>query len=83
MHENASIPLSVGVLGGFCTAPYIANLFVNCNDIFLSRGDGTPYDILFALVNGHPVFYPLMVAGCLCYTLPPIPSFFTGAGIGL
>ena len=27
------------------------------------RGDGTPYDIFFNLVNGHPVFYPLIVVG--------------------
>ena len=25
------------------------------------RGDGTPYDILYNLVGGHPVLYPLGV----------------------
>lgn len=61
--QKRSIPLVVGILGGFCLAAYIANLFVDCNYMFLSRGDGTPYDIIFNLVSGHPVFYPLMVVG--------------------
>ena len=26
--------------------------------MFLMRGDGTPYDILYNLVDGHPLFYP-------------------------
>ena len=25
------------------------------------RGDGTPYDILFNLVGGNPVIYPILV----------------------
>ena len=28
---------------------------------FLMRGDGTPYDILFNLVGGNPVIYPILV----------------------
>jgi hypothetical protein len=27
------------------------------------RGDGTPYDILYNLVGGSPVWYPLGVVG--------------------
>lgn len=42
-------------------AAYIANLFLDCNYMFLSRGDGTPYDIAYNLVNGHSVLYPLFV----------------------
>ena len=61
--KKRSIPLVVGILCGFCMAAYVANLFVDCNYMFLSRGDGTPYDIIFNLVNGHPVFYPLLVVG--------------------
>ena len=29
--------------------------------MFLMRGDGTPYDILFNLVNGNAVLYPIGV----------------------
>ena len=29
--------------------------------MFLMRGDGTPYDIIFNIVNGNPVIYPLTV----------------------
>lgn len=59
--KKQNIHITTGILGGFCVAAYIANIFVDCNYMFLSRGDGTPYDIIFNLVNGHPVLYPLMV----------------------
>ena len=29
--------------------------------MFLVRGDGTPYDIFYNLVGGHPILYPLCV----------------------
>ena len=60
--KKQNIFITLCILGSFCIAAYIANLFFDCNYMFLSRGDGTPYDILFALVNGHPVLYPLGVA---------------------
>ena len=59
--KKQNIPITTGILGGFCVTAYIANIFVDCNYMFLSRGDGTPYDIVFNIVNGHPVFYPLLV----------------------
>jgi len=31
------------------------------NYMFLVRGDGTPYDILYNLVGGHPILYPMGV----------------------
>lgn len=49
------------ILLGFCVAAYAANLLVDYNYMFLMQGDGTPYDILYNLVGGHPVFYPLGV----------------------
>lgn len=61
--KKQNIPITTGILSGFCVAAYIANLVTDSNYMFLSRGDGTPYDILFNLVNGHPVFYPLFVVG--------------------
>lgn len=61
--QKRNIPITTCILGGFCVIAYIANLFVDCNYMFLSRGDGTPYDIVFNLVNGHPILYPLLVVG--------------------
>ena len=45
----------------FSVVAYIFNISLGCNYMFLMRGDGTPYDILFNLVSGHPVLYPLGV----------------------
>ena len=59
--KKRNILITTGILGGFCVAAYIANIFVDCNYMFLSRGDVTPYDIVFNLVKGHRVFYPLSV----------------------
>ena len=39
----------------------IANATVGYNYMFLIRGDGTPYDILYNLVNGHKLIYPMLV----------------------
>lgn len=49
------------ILLGFCTAAYIANILLPYNYMFLMRGDGTPYDILYDLLNGHRVLYPMGV----------------------
>lgn len=59
--KKKNIPITVVILGVFCTMAYVANIFLDCNYMFLSRGDGTPYDIVFVLVNGHSVLYPLAV----------------------
>ena len=40
---------------------YVANILLDYNYMFLRRGDGTPYEILFNLVGGHPIFYPVGV----------------------
>lgn len=40
---------------------YIANILIPYNYMFLMAGDGTPYDILYNLVNGSLVFYPILV----------------------
>lgn len=60
-HENLGVTL--GIISGFCAAAYAANKLLDTNYMFLMRGDGTPYDILFNLLNGHPVLYPLGVLG--------------------
>jgi len=59
--EKRNIPITLSILFGFCIAAYIANIFTDCNYMFLSRGDGTPYDIVFNFVGGNSVFYPLIV----------------------
>lgn len=59
--KKKNIVFTIGILGGFCVAAYIANIFTNSNYMFLLRGDGTPYDIVFNLVNGNPILYPLSV----------------------
>ena len=59
--KKINISITSGILCGFCVTAYVANMFVDCNYMFLSRGDGTPYDIVYNLVNGNPVIYPLLV----------------------
>ena len=57
--KNAGI--TVGILLGFSIAAYIANLLLDYNYMFLMNHDGTPYSIIYNLVGGHPVLYPLLV----------------------
>lgn len=60
MHKK-DIALTSGILGVFCIFAYVANIFLDCNYMFLSRGDGTPYDIFYNLVGGSPIIYPIIV----------------------
>ncbi|MBR4308624.1 MAG: YwaF family protein [Oscillospiraceae bacterium] len=59
--KKKNIPITLAILFGFCIAAYAANVYLDYNYMFLMRGDGTPYDILFNLVGGHSVLYPLSV----------------------
>lgn len=59
--RKRNIPITIAILAGFCIAAFIANKLLDYNYMFLVRGDGTPYDIIYDLVNGHPVLYPMMV----------------------
>ncbi len=59
--KRSNIGVSSAILTGFCIAAYVANIFTDSNYMFLTRGDGTPYDILFDLVGGNKVLYPLSV----------------------
>lgn len=59
--KKRNIGISFGILLGFCVAAYVANVTIPYNYMFLMRGDGTPYDILYNLVNGNQVLYPLGV----------------------
>ena len=62
MKKNNMV-ITLGILTAFCVAAYIANVTIPYNYMFLMAGDGTPYDILYNLVGGHKVFYPLSVVG--------------------
>ncbi len=61
--EKRNIGITFGILLGFCAIAYPVNLLIDYNYMFLMAGDGTPYDILFNLVQGNPVLYPLGVVG--------------------
>ena len=59
--KKKNIGITFGILLFFAVAAYIANIFTNANYMFLLRGDGTPYDILFNLVGGNQIAYPILV----------------------
>ena len=59
--KKRNIPITLSILSGFCIAAYITNILIDYNYMFLMRGDGTPYDIFYNLVGGHPVLYPIVV----------------------
>lgn len=59
--KKENMPFCFAILCGFCVAAYIANITIDYNYMFLMRGDGTPYDLLYNLVGGNPVLYPVLV----------------------
>ncbi len=59
--KKRNIWITFTILTGFCIAAYIVNRIIDYNYMFLMRGDGTPYDIVFNWVGGHPVLYPILV----------------------
>jgi hypothetical protein len=71
--RKQNIPITFSILGGFCIAAYIANITVDYNYMFLMRGDGTPYDILYNLVGGSKILYPM---GVVALFLMYISAFY-------
>lgn len=59
--KRKNIGITFAILLGFCVAAHIANILLDYNYMFLMAGDGTPYDILYNLVGGHKVLYPISV----------------------
>ena len=59
--KKENIVITYGILLGFCAAAYLADITIPYNYMFLISGDGTPYDILYNLVGGSPVLYPIGV----------------------
>ncbi len=59
--KRRNVPLTFLILLSFCSVAYVVNHLTSYNYMFLMQGDGTPYDILYNLVGGNPVLYPLIV----------------------
>ena len=59
--KNKNIIITFAILLSFCIAAYVVNVIIDYNYMFLMRGDGTPYDLVFNMVGGNPVLYPIMV----------------------
>ena len=61
--KKHNIGITFGILGSFCAVAYIVNHLLEYNYMFLMNHDGTPYVIIYNLVHGSPVLYPLLVVG--------------------
>ena len=61
--KKKNILITFSILLSFCTAAFIANRALDYNYMFLRRGDGTPYDIFYNMVNGNKILYPIIVVG--------------------
>lgn len=61
--KKQNMIITFSILVGFYVAAYTANVLIDYNYMFLMAGDGTPYDILYNLVGGNKVLYPLSVVG--------------------
>ncbi len=59
--KRRNMPLTFTILLSFGVLAHIANAVLDYNYMFLVAGDGTPYDILYNLVGGSPVIYPMAV----------------------
>lgn len=59
--KRRNMGICFGILLGFCALAFMANCLVDYNYMFLRAGDGTPYDILYNLLGGSPVLYPIGV----------------------
>ena len=59
--KKKNIHITFLILTVFCILAYIANITIDYNYMLLMAGDGTPYDILYNLVGGHGVLYPVLV----------------------
>ena len=60
--------ITMSTMFAFAIAAFVVNKVnypdgYQSNYMFLSQGDGTPYDIFYNLVNGNKVLYPLIVVG--------------------
>ncbi len=61
--KKKNIPITFAILFGFALCAMIANHLLDYNYMFLVRGDGTPYEIVYSLVKGNKILYPMGVIG--------------------
>ena len=59
--KKKNLPIMFGIIAVASVLAYITNKLIGYNYFFLMGGDGTPYDIIYNMVNGHPVIYPVIV----------------------
>ena len=59
--KKDNIVITLSMFTGLCVIAYIADILIPYNYMFLMAGDGTPYDILYNLLNGNKVLYPMFV----------------------
>lgn len=71
--KKKNLPITFSILLGFCAAAFVVNKIIDYNYMFLVRGDGTPYDILYNLVGGNQILYP---AGVILIFLIYISAFY-------
>ncbi len=50
------------ILMTFCAVAYITNILIDYNYMFLMSHDGTPYSVVYNLVGGNAILYPVSVA---------------------
>ena len=55
--------ITYAILFVVCIVAYIVDILIPYNYMFLMRGDGTPYDIFYNMVNGSKILYPMIVVG--------------------
>ncbi|MBQ9801778.1 MAG: YwaF family protein [Clostridia bacterium] len=59
--KRKNIPITFAILLAFCGSAAVANSLLDYNYMFLVRGDGTPYELIYALVGGNKILYPMSV----------------------
>lgn len=59
--KKKNTPITFAILFAFGIAALATNLALDTNYMFLVRGDGTPYDILYNMVGGNAIIYPILV----------------------
>ena len=59
--KKKNIPITIGILLGFCVLAMIANAAFDKNYMFLVHDEGTPYSIVYNWVNGNKYLYPILV----------------------
>ena len=60
--KKKNMIFTYGIFTAFCITAYIVNIIIDYNYMFLMRPDGTPFEIVYSLVSGNKVLYPVSVA---------------------